>query len=213
MRNKMAALLLVFTLILCLFAACGKDKVNGIAIVDSEGTTRVLATNDNGETMTDDAGNLIIVVTNADGKEETQRVAPPDYYVNGNIIETPKYTVTIPKGWEQSAGLGDVRLIHTSTKSELNLVTLKDKTLEDAIFSAEEVMDLMRNEGGTVETVQTTICGVEATQYSVSKADSGTVVFYIFEKNGTVYSFYAVADKENRDSVGFEALINSIQFK
>ena len=213
MRIKIAALLLVFTLMFCVFAACKRDKVNGIAVVDNEGTSRVLATNDNGETMTDDAGNLIIVVTNADGKEETQRVAPPDYYVKGNIIETPKYTVTIPKGWEQSTGLGDVRLIHTDTKSELNLVTLIGKTLEDGLASAEEVMGLMRNEGGTVETAQTTICGVEATKYSISKSDSGAVTFYIFEKNGTVYSFYSVAAGENGESIDFETLINSIQFK
>jgi len=163
--------------------------------------------------MTDDAGNLIIVVTGANGEEETQRVAPPDYYKTGNTIQTPKYTITVPDGWEQSDGLGDVRLIHTGTKSELNLVTLKEKTLQDGLDSAEQVMELMRKEGGSVETVQTTICGVEATQYTASKADSGTVVFYIFEKNATVYSFYSVAAKADRDSVGFEALINSIEFK
>jgi len=213
MGKKTAAIVIIFALMLCFFAACKKDKVNGIAIVDNEGKTRVLATDDNGETMTDDAGNLIVVVTGADGKEETNRVAPPDYYQTGRTIQTPKYTLTIPKGWEPGEGLGDVRLVHTSTNSELNLVTLKDKTLEDGLDSAEQVMDMLRNEGGTVETAQTTICGVEATQYSVSKTDEGTVIFYIFEKNATVYSFYTVADKAKRDSVGFEALINSIEFK
>lgn len=213
MRKKIAALFMVFALMLSVFTACKKDKVNGIAIVDDEGKTRVLATNNNGESMTDDAGNLIVIVTGPNGEEETQRVAPPDYYVTGNTIETPKYTVSIPKGWEQSAGLGDVRLIHTSTKSELNLVTLKDKTLQDGLDSAEEVMELMRNEGGIIEGAQIILCGVEATLYFVSKADSGTIIFYIFEKNGTVYSFYSVADKENRESIDFEAIINSIQFK
>jgi len=213
MGKKIAALLLISTLLLCVLAACKKDKVNGIAIVDDEGKTRVLATDENGESMTDDAGNLIVVVTGANGDEETQRVAPPDYYMTGKTIQTPKYSVTVPDGWEQSDGLGDVRLIHTDTKSELNLVTLKDKTLQDGLDSAEQVMDLMRKDGGTVETVQTTICGVEATQYTASKADSGTVIFYIFEKNAAVYSFYSVATEADRDSVDFEALINSIEFK
>lgn len=212
MKNKTIAVFIIFTLVLCLLAACKKDDANGIVVVDDKGVTRVLATDDKGETMTDEAGNLIVVVTGLDGKEETQRVAPPDYYAVGNKIQTPKYAVDVPEGWTQSSMGNVIRLTHTQTKSELNLVTMDGKTLDDAIASAEETMELFKKEG-TVETAEASICGVAATKYTVSKADEGKVVFYIFEKNAAVYSFYSVVMNEYKDSVDFDAIINSIQFK
>lgn len=211
-RKKVVALFIVFVLMLGLFGAC-KKATKGIVITDNEGKTRVLATNDKGETMTDEANNLIILVTDFDGKEETQRVAMPDSYVSGKTIQTKKYTVLIPKGWEQDSGLGDVKLIHKKTDGEINLVTMDGKTLEYAIDSMEQFAESIKDEGGTVEVAQATICGVEAAKYSLENADTGIITFYIFEKNGTVYSFYTAATNENKDSVDFEAIINSIVFK
>lgn len=211
-KKKYIALFVVFVLMLGVFGAC-KKAAKGIVITDSEGKTRVLATNDNGETMTDDANNLIIIATDFDGKEETQRLAMPDYYVSGSTIEAITYTLVIPKGWEQSKGVSDVMLVHKSTESEINLVTMDDKTLGNAIDDAESLMEQIEKEGGTVGTAQTTICGVEAAKYTVAKAASGTITFYIFEKNDIVYSFYTVATEEHKDRVDFEAIINSIVFK
>jgi len=213
MRKKTIVFFIVFVLMLCIFAACKKDEVNGIVIVDNNGTTRVLATNDNGETMTDDAGNLIVVVTDAEGKSETQRVAPPAYYADGDTIQTLKYSLTVPKGWSYKSVGNNLKLTNTDTNSELNLVTMEGKTLEDAIASADQTMELFKKEG-TVEVSQTVICGVDATKYTITKADSsGTVIFYIFEKNGTVYSFYSVVVQAYKDSIDFETIINSIKFK
>ena len=215
MRNrnsKIVTLFVIFVLIFGVFGAC-KKSTKGIVITDNEGKTRVLATNDKDETMTDDAGNLIILVTGLDGEEETQRVAMPDYYVEGRTIQTKNYTVVIPKGWEQGAGVSDVRLVHTKTQGEINLVTLNGKTLQDAIDSAESLMEPIEKEGGTVQTGKATICAVEAFTYTVAKADTGTIIFYIFEKNGVAYSFYTAATNEDKGSVDFQTIINSIVFK
>jgi hypothetical protein len=212
MKKRYFIFLLAFFLMLFAFAACKKAEKNGIPIIDDKGTTRVLATNDSGETMTDDAGNLIIVVTDNAGNAETQRVAPPDYYQYGDTIETPKYSLTIPKGWEKTGSGKDVRLSHPATNSELNLVTMDGKTYEDALDSAEQVAELFKAEG-TVETTDAVICGVDAIKYSMTKPDAGNAVFYIFEKNATVYSFYSVILKENEDSIDAEAIFNSIVFK
>lgn len=211
-KIKIFTLFVVFVLMLGVFGAC-KRATKGIVITDNEGKTRVLATNDKGETMTDEAGNLIILVTGLDGKEETQRVAMPDSYVSGKTIETKKYTVVIPKGWEQDTGLGDVKLIHKKTDGEINLVTMDGKTLEYAIDEAEQFMMSIENEGGTVETTAATICEVEAKKYVARAGNGNPITFYIFEKNGTVYSFYTAVAEEHKDSVDFEAVINSIVFK
>ncbi len=210
--KKYIALFVVFVLMLGVFGAC-KKSAKGITITDSEGKTRVLATNDKGETMTDDAGNLIILATDFDGKEETQRIAMPDYYIDGNTIQAKTYTMVIPKGWEKDDGVSDVRLVHKSTKGEINLVTMDGKTLDDALASADSLVEPIEKEGGTVEITKTTICGVEADKYTVAQGETGTITFYIFEKNGTVYSFYTVATAQDKDSVDFEAIINSIVFK
>ena len=212
MTKKTVVFLIVFILMLCVLAACNKNKAHGIVVVDNKGTTRVLATNDNGETMTDDAGNLIVVVTDAEGKSETQRVAPPDYYADGNTVQTPKFSLAVPKGWTYKSIGNNLKLTQTETNSELNLVTMDGKTLDEAIASADETMDLFRKEG-TVEISQTVVCGVDAAKYTITKADTGTVIFYIFEKNATVYSFYSVVVQEYKDSIDFETIINSIKFK
>lgn len=211
-KRKTVAFFIIFVLMLGLFGAC-KKATKGIVITDNEGKTRVLATNKEGETMTDDAGNLIIMATGLDGEQETQRVAMPDYYVSGKTIETKNYTVHIPKGWEQDTGLGDVKLVHQKTQSEINLVTMKDKTLESAIESAELFIEPIEEQGGTVETTKTTIYGVEATKYVMANVDTGTITFYIFEKDENVYSFYTVTTQEDKDHVDFETIMNSIVFK
>lgn len=214
-KKTYIALFVIFVLMLGLFGAC-KKAGKGIIVTDSEGKTRVLATNEKGETMTDEANNIVILVTGLDGKEETQRVAMPDYYVSGSTIETKTYTVKVPKGWEQGNGISDITLVHKSTNAEINLFKMDGKTLEYANIEAELLMNAMRKEGDTVETTQVTIYGVEGTKYTATRAEESKTTatsFYIFEKNESVYSFYTIVDDKDKDRVDFEAIINAIVFK
>lgn len=222
MSKKYFALFLVFVIVLSGFAACIKSNP-GIVITGSDGKTRVLATNDNGETMTDDAGNLIIAVTDKNGKGardkegnyETQRVAPPDYYVLENFIESPKFSVPVPAGWEQST-TSNIRLTHTATKGEINLYIEDGQTLTQVSDAVQEFMDMTAtkdpNAEFKVETVK--ICGVSATRYLYSSTQfSAEMAVYVFEKNGTSFQFQTVIAKENKDIVDFESVINTIKFK
>ena len=210
LRLKISAVILLFVALIFLFAACKKQ---GITIVDDQGKTRILATDEKGETMTDDAGNIIIMATGLDGENETQRIAMPDFYVSGKTVNTPDYSLTLPRGWTQSGGANTLRLKNKKGDVELTLVTMEGKTIEHALASAEQVVELMEREGGTAETAEATVCGEEATLFTVVKGDEGRIVFRIFEKNGTVFSFYSVTTGKDTDVAEADKIIESIIFK
>ncbi len=222
MNKKYFAVFLLFIFVLSVFAACIKANP-GIIITGSDGKTRVLATNDNGETMTDSAGNIIIVMTDAKGKaardkngdQVTQKVSPPNYYIYNKVIEGPKFSVAIPEGWEQSDA-SNIRLKKTSTNAELNLMVEDGQTLAQVKDAVEEFMDKAAAEDPDavfkVETIK--LCGVSATMYLYdSEKYTARMVFYVLEKNGTDFLFQGAVGNEYKESVDFESVINTIKFK
>ena len=221
MNKKYFAVFLLFIFVLSVFAACIKANP-GIIITGSDGKTRVLATNDNGETMTDSAGNIIIVMTDAKGKaardkngdQVTQKVSPPDYYIYNKVIEGPKFSVAIPEGWEQSDA-SNIRLKKTSTNAELNLMVEDGQTLAQVKDAVEEFMDKAAEDPDAVFKVETIkLCGVSATMYLYdSEKYTARMVFYVLEKNGTDFLFQGAVGNEYKESVDFESVINTIKFK
>jgi len=221
MGKKYIAIFLAFFIIIAGFAAC--KKANKIVITGSDGKTRVLATNDAGETMTDDAGNLIIVVTDAKGdvskdakgNTETQKVAPPDYYVYDKVIETPKFSVAIPDGWVQSRA-GNVRLTQTKTQGELDLIVESGKTVGYIKYTSQTFMDNAKKKDPKAEVSKTdiNICGVKAVKYHYKSTQfAAQINLYVLEKNGTVYLFESVIKNEFIESVDFEKVMNTVKFK
>lgn len=217
MAKRYMALILVFFVMLAGFAAC---KKGGIVVTDNEGKTRVLATDEKGETMTDDAGNLIVVVTGADGGKETQKVAPPSYYVLDDVIEGSKFSIAVPKGWKQS-GTGDITIVNEETNAELVLMIKENKTLENAVDEAVAILDAVAEQSGSkLERTTVDIDGVSATKLFMpgntaaeSPESDRDWNAYIFEKNGTVFLFRGIVEEKYRDSVDFEAIINTVKFK
>jgi hypothetical protein len=217
MAKRYMALFLVFFMILAGFAGC---KKGGIIITDNEGKTRVLATDEDGETMTDDAGNLIVVVTGADGSKETQKVAPPSFYVLDDVIEGSKFSVALPKGWEQS-GTGDISIVNEETDAELVFMIKGNKPIEDVVDEAVAILDVLATQTGSkLEITTVDIAGSSATKLYLPGNNSAESPendrdwnAYIFEKNGTVFLFRGIVEGKYRDSVDFEAIINSVKFK
>ncbi|MEI6577868.1 MAG: hypothetical protein WCN92_00210 [Eubacteriales bacterium] len=223
MSKKYIAIFLAFCLILTSFSACKRTYKHAIVITDSEGKTRVLVTDDNGKAVTDEANNVIVIVTQAngdpvkdsDGKQETQKVAHPNYYVFKAIIEGKKFTITIPKGWVQSDA-SNVRLTNTETGGEINLLVKDGQNINNVNVYCGKFMDAAKKEdpAAKVDTTDIKICGVSATKYSYnSKLNNSEINLYVFEKNGTVYLFQTAVKNQFKDSVDFEALMNAIKFK
>lgn len=103
MQNKIIAVICVLLLLVTLFAACGKKVIiqgkNGqeyVAMTDEEGNTVL---NQSGEIVvyvTDDRGKY---VTDANGERQTNAVTFPDVAIGKDKIETADYVLTIPEGW------------------------------------------------------------------------------------------------------------------
>lgn len=223
MSRKYIAMLLAFCIILASFAACKRTYKHGIIITDSDGKTRVIVTDNNGKAVTDEANNIIVIVTQAngdpvkdnDGKQETQKVAHPNYYVVDNVIEGNKFTVTKPEGWEQSDA-SNVRLINTETDGEINLLVKDGQNINNVNVYCGKFIDAAKKEdpASMVDTKDIKICGESATKYSYNSDLNDTEInLYVFEKKGTVYLFQTSVKKEFKNSVDFEALMNNIRFK
>ncbi|NLP48445.1 MAG: hypothetical protein GX345_05805 [Clostridiales bacterium] len=211
MKGKLKnTLVFLFILALLVFslAAC-KEKVSGRLIVDDKGITRVLVTDEAGENVTDEAGNIFVY----DNMDETHRLAPPEYYHEGDKIVTQKFSLTLPKGWSQSsAGASDIVLEHEKTGNTIRLVTLK-KDLSEALLDMEDLIELVKKEGAEVEISTENFLGVE-TRVSSIKTENGRTVFHVFEKNGTAFSFYTIEAKAfSQSQAGFEEVFDRIEFK
>ncbi len=221
MNKKYLAVFLVFMVLTAGFTACKKADKSGIVIIDNRGTERVLATDSNGETMTDAAGNMIVVVTQADGNavtvegggQETQTVSPPPYYVYNNIIECPKFSVQIPQGWEQGSA-SDIMLRHIETNCELKLMVKDGKSFDEVLTSARDLLQMAKDKDpdAKLDVSAVSICGVEATMLNYITLEK-TGVFYVFNKNSTTFLFSAIVNNEYKDSIDFNAVINTVNFK
>ena len=205
---KIIALVTALGLILFAFAGC-KSKAKGKSIVDNRGVTYVVVTEENGENVTDEAGNLVVY----DNLGETQLVATPDYYVSDGKVISKLFSLTPPKGWvASSAGGDDVDLTHEGTGNTVRLVSLKSdlaKGLEDM----ETLAEASRKEGVEVTVSTEEMYGVKATVNTI-KSQESTIVFYIFEKNGSAFSFYSIAKKDFKDkAAGFNEVFDAVEFK
>lgn len=223
MSKRYIATFLAFCVILSSFAACKRAYKHAMIITDSDGKTRVVLTDDNGKAVTDEANNIIVVVTQAngdpvkdsDGKQETQKVAHPNYYVIDDVVEGKKFTVTIPDGWVQGDA-SNVRFTHIETGGEINLLVKDGQNINNVNVYCGKFMDAAKKEdpGSKIDTTDIKICGVSATKYSYnSDLNNSEINLYVFEKTGTVYLFQTAVKKEFIDSVNFEMVMNAIDFK
>ncbi|GEM_PF-1471438 len=227
MAKKLIAAALIPAIILAFFAACKKTFKYGLVITDNEGKTRVVATDDSGKAVMDEAGNLIVIetekngkpATDKDGKQETNKVAHPDYYVNDEVIEGSKFVVPIPEGWEQS-GKTVIRLTHKATGAEIDFMVKEGKSRTTVEAETEMLINtiLENDDKATVSTANAKIAGAEALKYTLfsPKAGDGAggdIVIYVFEKNSVVYLFQGVVKAQYRKQIDFEAVMNTVKFR
>lgn len=104
MEKRIIAVICVLMLLISLFAACGKKHPT----ITIKGNEYVLATDEEGNTIVNDDGELVIHPTDSNGKPyknengeyETNVVDFPQKIVKGNTYETPQFKITMPKEWE-----------------------------------------------------------------------------------------------------------------
>lgn len=111
MNKKIAAVISVIILLVSVLAACGKVPT----IKNSAGEDVPVATDSEGNTMLNGDGDIIVYVTDEDGKyvkdnngeRVTSAVEFPRVIADGQKVETADYVMTFPKEWvinENGAG-------------------------------------------------------------------------------------------------------------
>lgn len=104
MEKKIIAVACVLVILAVTLAACGSKY---LVITDEHGYTHLAVTDAEGNTVLDENGDIQVYVTDESGDPVTLEngaydvaaVTFPDAVANGNTLETPDYTLTMPDGW------------------------------------------------------------------------------------------------------------------
>lgn len=103
MNNKIIAVICVVLMLVTLLAACGKK----VTIKGKDGQEYVAVTDEEGNTILNDEGDIVIYVTDANGKyvkdengeRQTNVVTFPNQILGERTIATPQYRLEMPADW------------------------------------------------------------------------------------------------------------------
>ena len=118
MQNKIIAVICVLLLLVTLFAACGKKVI----IEGKNGQEYIAVTDDEGNTVLNNAGDIIVYVTDENGKyvkdengeRQTNAVTFPDQVRGEHAIATPQYRLTMPDDWKMN---GDGKFLRNNNEN------------------------------------------------------------------------------------------------
>lgn len=172
MEKRIIAVVCVLILLVTTLVACGKKAT----IQVKEGNSYELVTDDEGNTLINADGDIVIYATDENGKyikdsngeKQTAAVTFPDVVVNKNIFQTAKYTMTFPEDWTCSKyGVG--------TKDSNSDVTLKVANIGD--MSENETIDSFAD-----EQLQSTTPLIESLKEKYPNAQLNTGSAYLTNK-------------------------------
>ncbi len=200
--KKYFALILTFVLILTCFAACKPSIKDGTLVTELGGKEFAAVTEADGGLKRDEAGNLIVLVTDEHGRNvkgengeyATNPIAIDHALVIGDTIEMPEYSIKIPSGWSNSVSFENLVLQREGSADVLTISVIDDKSLADV---TQERSTIITRTASTFENVVTETKGVkvgdtDASFFSVFVPDANGAQVYlcyiIFEHLGDVYS-------------------------
>ncbi len=195
MTKKVIALMAVVTIVfVCTFAACDKGTYTNPAT----GTKYDLVTDENGEKVLADDGELLVYatdengkyVTNESGELETQKQAFIGQIEENGVVEDYAYYLTLPDGWKVTDESG---VFENKSKSQTIEIDIVESTYEDYIEKCKEIYKILLNSEAGV-----TNCTWEDGISFVDGIDKGFVVTYelddsviasvVFVDSGNVYN-------------------------
>lgn len=201
--KKYFALILTFVIILTCFAACKPTIKEGAVVTEFGGKNHAVVTEADGGIKRDEAGNLIVLVTDENGRQvkgdngeyQTNPVGLEHALVIGDTIEMPEYSIQIPNGWSNNVSYEDLVIKRNDSADTLTISVIKDETFAQVAKSRNSVINLTKSyyENVVTETRTEKIGETDATILSafVPSADGGPAVYMcyiLFEHNGDVYS-------------------------
>ena len=225
--KKISVILICAVLALTCLTAC-KAKLKNGAVLSGGGFDYAAVTNEDGGIQRDEAGNLIVLVTDGNGKNvkdknggyATQAVALRGALVVGNRIECPDYSLNIPKGWSNYMSGADLMIQRDGTKDILKIITTRDADISRSMKQASDLIDKMRDFSADTEYVNRSVQvkDQDAQLFSVFVPDNGTgaasyLGYVFFEHSGVVYSCMLTSDRNMNESMEeVLSILNTIEY-
>ena len=230
MKKYFALIMCAITVLTC-FAACAPkpELVDGYAAV----------TEKDGGVIRDEAGNIIVHVTDANGRQvkgedgeyETSPLALNHPIVVGRRVEAPLYAINIPDGWSDKLTSSDLDIIRDGTSDNLRISSLKDVTASEAIEQRSSIINIAKTNFPSAESGNESFelaNGIKAQYLYVWVEDTGvreddgkgnlTVIssfvgLIVFEYAGDVYSCALTSNNNmNEDIDEIIGILNTIEF-
>jgi len=234
MKSKIVAVICLMLAVSFIFASCSKKKY----YVDDKGATYLAHTNDDGETVTDKGGHVLVVPTDSEGNivtdefghYEPQTVSSEGISVdpNGKKVESSAYRLTVPRGWtvypdidsytqlrpkdENSGVKVDIRYTSEKYDKTVDAIAELQKTF---VQSAKETLIDTKEEvtlkDGDLPATKFTFLGVA--DKNGEEITSG-FVYYIFSGGSHTYNVFCFVSSEDEiNNMNFEEIINAMEFK
>ncbi len=187
--KKYFALILTFVLILTCFTACKPSIKDGTLVTEFGGKEIAAVTEADGGIKRDEAGNLIVLVTDENGKNvkgengeyETNPVALEHALVIGDTIEMPEYSIQIPNGWSNTVSFENLVLKRDNSADTLTLSVIKDETLSEVEKERVSVISMATSnyENVVTETKTVKVGDKDASFFSAFVPDANGAQVYL----------------------------------
>ena len=227
--KKIFALTFAAMIILTCFTACKPKIKNGIVIQNQAGDSYAAVTKTDGGIARDDAGNVILLVTDANGKNvkdangeyATKIVALDSALVVGDVIECNDFAMTIPNGWSNEKSYTELMIRKDGTEDLITVNSLRNvslaKTLQDTVALIDNIKKL--NPGAKITNTSVDVLGKKANLISGYAADDGTgksafLGYIIFSHEGTVFSCNLISNHDMNENLDeYLKIINTIEYR
>lgn len=220
-----AAIILILSVVLTACGQDGKKNKYGTVIEDKEGHTHVVMTDDSGQTVVDKKGNLVEIIIGNDGKPitlkdgqtETSAVTYPALVVSKDKVELEGIEMYVPKGWKSESTVY-ISLTHKkNSKSQATLSVKKTDAYEDfesAVKAQTGLAESNTDEKLDIKVDELKLAGTVMYRRTLFNSESNSyMIRYLFENDGKIYVADCTVNGEYYETVGFDAIMDSIVLK
>ena len=247
MKKSVAVILVVLSILLC-FVGCEKsdsdsekerdknkiesinnteknteeEKISFVAVTDGRGDGFFAATGENGNTVRDENGNLVVAVTNPDGsvvekdgETVTEVITVESFIEIGNRYEMPEYSIEIPDGWKSSNSYRTLVLKEDGTENRITIVVTDNAEGQKSIVDS-AIESLKATEGSKSGEEELTVHGTDGKlvyAFAEVEGDEHYVGFITFIHNARTVSVFIVGVEDMTDKIDdIVEIVDSIEF-
>jgi len=226
LKKRFAAITGILAVIVCL-SAC-KDELIYVDPADNE---YIAVTDESHNTVLNEEGDVVVyqteengeIVTDESGVPQTQAVYFPNQIVDGDYVQTPTYTLTLPSGWklnEDEVG----KFINKSADATLEISIVDGYTFDEYYDYTISILNQMKEaaqDNASFSSEEDTFFyysvdkDVNRFTISMTNSDGESVkeVVIIFEDAENIYKITCQATEDNFEKADFASLYSAINYK